>query len=428
METGARTLTADQNLQVDRIFKDLITRRVFTKENTEEDWNFKGSRKSWKSVVRNWIKWHVRDKEAATIIKATGCLKDLKKETFRGQQDLKDKHPEFFEEYSLRDWNTITTKGVVIVRDAHGEMICLKVPIPQVHIDTLEESDRYINTRPVHEHKRGLYEHRHWTCWWDFNADSQSRLLGKKKQLIVSSEFKRDQAVMLPPALDKKGTPLPDNVADRWMLENQKLFRAVSNIMRLWMPDSWLHLTRTVPPKFLKKAKLPLMAPPYIGLAMNRKQKRDGQPHLDLMDDGQAPNIIIPYGRDWLGGGDLLLHPFNVKIRVYKGEVCFFYGRWCTHNVVGIEGERNVLDLFMNHRVQIWAQRQVKFWASNKKFGKIAEPTEQIEQDDKMGNNDGVIMEIMDLEDNGNSEEEGNDEDDAEDNEYMPRKRIRISK
>ena len=290
-----------------------------------------------------------------------------------------------------------------IVRDPDGQIVCLKVPISMQHIEILEETDTYVNNLPFHEHKRGLYEHRHWTCWWDFNADTESRQRGKVKQLIVSSEYKRDQRITLPPAVDANQNPMPDNIPDRWFYQNRKLFSAIGNILRLWMPDAWIHLNSAVPPKFLRKARVPHLAPPYIGLAMNRKQKKDGQPHLDFNDDGQAPNAIVPYGVNWTGGGDLLLHPMGIKMRVYKGEVCFFYGRWCTHNVVDIEGERNVLDLLMNGRVKKWAQRQSAYWdLRGKNSGEWID-------DDDMEDKDGVAVHIAD-----DADDSGDDEDDLD--------------
>jgi hypothetical protein len=128
-------------------------------------------------------------------------------------------------------------------------------------------------------------------------------------------------------------------------------------------------MTNSTPTKFFKKAKLPHLASPYVGLALNRHQKKNGTPHLDYNDNGRAPNAIIPFGSKWTGGGDVLLHSLRYKVRVYKGELGLFYGRYIVHNVVDIEGERNVIDLIHNERVRKWAEKRRKIWEGSRKRG-----------------------------------------------------------
>ena len=102
-------MMAAQNGKADEMFQSLIKRRIFTKDNIGLDLK-KGGRKSWKSAVRALVGRHVRDSEGAEIIRTSVYLSALKGEKIRGKEDLKKKHPDYFQHHSQRQWTSITSR------------------------------------------------------------------------------------------------------------------------------------------------------------------------------------------------------------------------------------------------------------------------------------------------------------------------------
>lgn len=126
----------------------------------------------------------------------------------------------------------------------------------------------------------------------------------------------------------------------------------------------------------------------WSGVAINQRQRDNGEAHWDYRDGRAKFNLAIPYGM-WQGG-DMVLWGLGKKIELRRGEGLFFLGSLIAHSVVDITGgARNSLDLFShqsnfqahrtekihNNRVQQWKKGSTLSAAERRRSKKIKRNT-----------------------------------------------------
>jgi hypothetical protein len=77
--------------------------------------------------------------------------------------------------------------------------------------------------------------------------------------------------------------------------------------------------------------------------------------HRDVKDDYSIFNAVIPFGD--FKGGELVLWGLKMIVELRPGDVFLSYGSLIAHNITGVEGDRNSVNLFSHYCTYKWAKR-----------------------------------------------------------------------
>ncbi len=69
-------------------------------------------------------------------------------------------------------------------------------------------------------------------------------------------------------------------------------------------------------------------------------------------------NAVVSFGD--FKGGELILWGLKVIVELRPGDVYLFYGSLIAHNVLGVEGDRNSVNLFSHYCTYKWVERVKK--------------------------------------------------------------------
>jgi len=126
-------------------------------------------------------------------------------------------------------------------------------------------------------------------------------------------------------------------IANPWVEKNERLFKELSNVLRMVDPTQYVHC-RNGFQELWDKEKGPDGNPlkPIGGiwhtLALNMGQVRDASKvHLDWKDNKSTFNCVVPWG-SWKGG-DMILWPLKMRIQIQEGEGFMFLGGLIAHSV-----------------------------------------------------------------------------------------------
>ena len=210
------------------------------------------------------------------------------------------------------------------VKDTHGNILAYKLRIPQHLVDNLASTEAMLPPVKATSSIRGNMQHRHYCIWRKYSD-----------QPYLSREFKAD---------------LPDS--QTWLDANQALFRRLSDTLRLINPECYVKFRGIQ--SYLPADMQPLCGI-FPGLAINQGMTGDSGIHQDWGDYYRGFNCVVPWG-DFTGGG-LVLYQAGIVYELKPGDVLYFYGNILAHNVINIEGERNVLDLFCDRELLSWKKK-----------------------------------------------------------------------
>ena len=177
---------------------------------------------------------------------------------------------------------------------------------------------------------RGNMQHHHY-CLWRKSAPEP----------FLSSEYK---------------SHLP--YSQLWLDANQDLFYRLSTDLRLINPECYVKFSSIQP--YLPPSIQPLCGI-FPGLAINQNMTGDSGIHQDWGDYCHGFNYVVPWG-NYTGAG-LVLYQAHIVYELQPGDVLYFYGNIFAHNVINIQGQRNVLDLF--------CCRNLLSWKKNKQAGHV---------------------------------------------------------
>lgn len=210
------------------------------------------------------------------------------------------------------------------VKDTHGNVLAYRLRIPQPLIDTLISTESMLPPIMASASVRGDMQHRHY-CLWRKSAPEP----------FLSAEYK---------------SQLPNS--QLWLDANQNLFRRLSDDLRLINPECYVKFASIQP--YLPVTMQPLCSV-FPGLAINQCMTGDSGIHQDWGDYCRGFNCVVPWG-NYTGGG-LVLYQARIVYELQPGDVLYFYGNILAHNVVNIQGERNVLDLFCCRNLLSWKKK-----------------------------------------------------------------------
>jgi len=151
---------------------------------------------------------------------------------------------------------------------------------------------------------------------------------------FLSSEYKKD----LPASAE-------------WCKENAGLFKFLSN--GLWMISPHTYARYGGARQYLGEVGLEPLCGIWYGVAVNQTIMGSTKTHQDWGDYGY--NCIVPWG-DYQGGG-LVLWQLKMVVDLRPGDAFFLMGSLIAHNVQGVEGVRNSIDLFCHCTVLSWKDR-----------------------------------------------------------------------
>jgi hypothetical protein len=75
----------------------------------------------------------------------------------------------------------------------------------------------------------------------------------------------------------------------------------------------------------------------------------------DVKDDYSIFNAVVPIGD--FKGGELILWGLKIIVELRPGDVFLFYCSLIAHNVTGVRGDRNSVNLFSHYCTYKWAER-----------------------------------------------------------------------
>ncbi|KAI4087194.1 MAG: hypothetical protein L6R37_008348, partial [Teloschistes peruensis] len=282
--------------------------------------------------LRGEVEEYSAQRSQAEVIRVNIGLGDLR-EKFAPK--LGPDHPRMTTFAPLDQYTTIpASEAPLLIMDKHRQPLVIRIRIPLRLTEGLEEADGLI---PEHQitpgaNKRGEYEARHWTCWRGYKTD-----------ISFSGEYLKEK-----------------EAADKWFDASRELIGVVSQKLRMWAPEMWKHMQNVTEinhynagPTRAAGTAVRFLAAPFAGVAINRRQETDGNPHIDWKDHLSNMNAVTPYGTGF-SGGDILFHDLGFRLEFLRGDLLFFWGRFIRHNVVDITGERNSVDFLLSADVHEW--------------------------------------------------------------------------
>jgi hypothetical protein len=95
----------------------------------------------------------------------------------------------------------------------------------------------------------------------------------------------------------------------------------------------------------------------YHGVCLNRGVEGliGSATHCDVKKDSSIFNAVIPCGD--FKGEELVLWGLKIIVELCPGDVFLFYGSLIAHNITGIKGDRNSVNLFRHYCTYKWATR-----------------------------------------------------------------------
>jgi hypothetical protein len=210
--------------------------------------------------------------------------------------------------------------------DERGVILGYRYRIPEDLITTLTESSLKLPPTGMDAGVRGQYPTRHYAVWREYALEP-----------FFSSEYQKD----LPASAE-------------WCKENVGLFKFLSNGLRMISPQTYARYGGAR--RHLEEAGLEPLCGIWFGVAVNQGVTGDTKTHQDWGDYGY--NCVVPWG-EYQGGG-LILWQLKIVVELRPGDAFFFMGSLIAHNVRGVEGIRNSIDLFCHHTVLSWKDRYNK--------------------------------------------------------------------
>ena len=250
-----------------------------------------------------------------------------------------------------------TSDGDVWLRDRNGRTIGYLYRGPPDLIDGLNSS-----TEPLEGHKndrRGDMDQIHWAVWQGIGA----------KKLAMSGCYVKDQ-----------------QIADAFLLENEKLIRHLSNDLEVISPDTarryqgqaerfnslnYRSSANKRDPNEDKdeddpaeehdatdehdaereevRTKLHALCGAFSSIAINLRQSspQRSKVHRDKSDVVTGYCMIVAFGKDGWSGGDLILWQGGIRAALKQGDVFILNSANWIHSSAGVDsGTRNALVLF----------------------------------------------------------------------------------
>ena len=232
--------------------------------------------------------------------------------------------------------------------DKHGIILGYRYPIPDVLVTALANSTFKLPCSKINAGIQGQYSTHHYAIWREYQPEPH-----------LSNDYKKD---------------LPASA--NWCKSNAELFKYLSNALRMISPQKYARYLGAR--KYLEKVKLePLhgieinlkpLCGIWYGAAINQFVTGDTIPHQDWKDHGY--NCVVPWGE--YQGGRLVLQQLKIEMELQPGDAFFFMGSLITHNVKGVRGVRNSIDLFCHHTVLAWKDK-----CDEKRRGKRLKPRQE---------------------------------------------------
>jgi hypothetical protein len=208
--------------------------------------------------------------------------------------------------------------------DETGVILGYRYRIPAELLQALIDSTSELPARNIAAGVRGQFPTRHYVVWRDY-----------AKEPFLSAEYRRD---------------LPES--EKWRQTNKSLFKYLSNGLRMISPDTYARYIGVTDD--LDKIELEAIAGAWFGVAINQGATGTTGVHQDWGDHGY--NCVVPWGNYTLGS--LVLWNLRIKVDLRPGDAFFFMGKLIAHNVTGIVGERNSIDLFSHKTVLSWKDKE----------------------------------------------------------------------